>query len=171
MDYFKLLKRNVIGRNSCYKLKQHNFIPGTIKTIDNHIIPILIGDGVIKKLAYKQILITTINKIIMKISLRCYQICNKTRKVKNIEYNQVSYKLSKSLMSLIYIKGDNTTKSNIKLLKTTSSLITISNTSLVPNYIKVMFSDFLTKDRILFNNLHYNDLMVLSIRQTISIVE
>ncbi|PIM95594.1 50S ribosomal protein L25 [Candidatus Hodgkinia cicadicola] len=171
MDCFKLLKRSVIGRNSCCKIRNNNFIPGIIRTVDNYIMPIFVGNGIIKRLAYKQVLIVMINGIIMKVLLKNYQICNKTREVQNLEYHQISYKLSKVLIPFIYIKKDKAIKSNTKLLKPLPKLIAISNAYLIPNYIKVIFSDFQTKNKITFNTLNYKGMITLSTKQTISTIE
>lgn len=67
MNCFKLITRDNTSNNPCYKIKRNNFILGTINTTDNHVIPILNENGIIKKLTYKQRLVVTINKMIMNI--------------------------------------------------------------------------------------------------------
>ncbi|WP_192572894.1 hypothetical protein [Candidatus Hodgkinia cicadicola] len=162
MNCFKLITRDKTGSTPCCKTKRNNFIPGTIKTSNNHVIPILIGNGIMKKLTYKQRLVVVVNKIIMNVILKYYQICNKTRQIQHVEYYQTFYKLSKTLIPIIFVAEDKINKSSTKLLKITSKLIAVSNTDLIPNYIKIMSSDFFTGNKIMFNNLNYRHLTTTS---------
>ncbi|PIM95126.1 50S ribosomal protein L25 [Candidatus Hodgkinia cicadicola] len=171
MNCFKLITRDKTGSTPCCKTKRNNFIPGTIKTTTNHIIPILVGNGIMKKLTYKQRLVVVVNKIIMNVILKHYQICIKTRQIQNVEYYQTFYKLSKTLIPIIFVNEDRINKSSTKLLKITSKLIVVSNTDLIPNYIKIMSSDFLTGNKVMFNKLNYRHLITTSNMTMISTVK
>ncbi|PIM95037.1 50S ribosomal protein L25 [Candidatus Hodgkinia cicadicola] len=171
MDCFKLITRDKTGSKPCCKTIRNNFIPGTIKTTNNHVIPILVGNGIIKKLTYKQRLVVIVNKIIMNVILKHYQICNKTRQIQNVGYYQTFYKLSKTLIPVIFINEDKINKSSAKLFKITSKLITVSNTNLIPNYIKIISSDFLTENKIMFNKLNYRYLITTSSMTMLSAIK
>ncbi len=166
MNYFKMILRHKIGFKVNYNLKNHGFVPGTLILSNGHILSIAINEITLKRISYKQKLIAVINNIKIAVMLNQYQIDNNTQKLWHLKYKQLQQILILELVPIVFIKNNKSNKLNSSLNKPVLKLIIISNSSLIPNYIKVELSGFMINDVVLFKNLNFNGIIVSAVSKS-----